>query len=413
MATLSPRSSEELQDLFTLACDAHQHGQLENAKAHYLILLEYLPKVSMLHYNLGLVFYEQTAYESSRDCFARAAKYNGNDPDILFNLALSQKKCSDINGALNTYLQALEHDPGNIDCLYNLAGCYRDIRENHKAIETYLQVLKYSPEHHSATNNLAYMYHLVGDITNAERFYRKVLKLDPEHEAAQHMLASLCGTQAETTPESYIKDVFNNYSEHYEKSLVIELEYSVPKKLRGHVEQLQKRKTMYRRGIDLGCGTGLSGEAFVDVVTTFDGIDLSEKMIALAAQKGLYSSLYTGSILKHLKDASDCYDFFLAADVFTYMGELQEVFSIIKKRSLSNVLFCFSTETTPLEGYQLQPTGRFAHSPDYIKDLASSTGWIVLNTVSTALRKEKESWIQGDLWFLTLHTTTELQYMPA
>ena len=44
-------------------------------------------------------------------------------------------------------------------------------------------------------------------------------------------------------------------------------------------------RTTYRI-LDLGCGTGLCGPLFKPMASTLIGIDLSEKMIAQAAQKG-------------------------------------------------------------------------------------------------------------------------------
>ena len=93
----------------------------------YLRLLEYFSDAAVLHYNLGLVYYEQEEFESSRKSFARAADLSPEDMDILFNLGLTQKKTGDLEGAIVSYLRILETDPKSIDTLYNLGGCYKDI----------------------------------------------------------------------------------------------------------------------------------------------------------------------------------------------------------------------------------------------------------------------------------------------
>lgn len=395
-------SPEELNQLFVKACEDQQNGLLDSARSGYLHLLGYFSEAPLLHYNLGLVYYEQGDYENSRNSFARAVDLSPQDMDIMFNLGLTQKKTGDLQGAIISYKRILETEPTSIDTLYNLAGCYKDVRQHEKSIETYLEVLKIAPDHPSANNNLAYVYHLTGESERAIFYYKKVLQYKPDHQAAKHMLAALTNTDTTGSPESYVREVFDNYSPHYEQSLVVELEYYVPTKIRGLLDQGTDWKKTYDHGLDLGCGTGLSGEAFKDIVSVLDGIDLSEKMIALAAAKKVYRKLYADNIISFLKSSNETYDFYLAADVFAYVGDLAETFSLLGDRARRDVLFCFSTETDGGRGYRLQQTGRFAHAPVYIEEVALATGWKVVGSHRASLRKEKESWVQGDLWFLRL-----------
>jgi predicted TPR repeat methyltransferase len=138
------------------------------------------------------------------------------------------------------------------------------------------------------------------------------------------------------------------------------------------------------------------------MVSVLDGLDLSEKMIALAAAKKIYRNLHTGNMMSFLKTTRKRYDFFLAADVFAYVGDLAETFALLRKCARQDALFCFSTETLAGQSYRLQQTGRFAHSPDYIEDVALTTGWKITASLKTSLRKEKGNWVAGDLWFLQL-----------
>ena len=393
---------EELNQLFVQSGEDHQNGLLDSATSGYLRLLSYFPEVAVLHYNLGLVYYEQEEYEKSRASFARAAEINPEDMDILFNLGLSKKKAGDIDGAISSYKCILDRDPKSIDTLYNLAGCYKDSERYSDAIRIYLELLQCVPDHLSANNNLAFVYQLAGETDQAAYYYKKVLEYKPDHQSAQHMLAALTGTGTASSPAEYVRDVFDNYSPYYEQSLVVELEYSVPETIRKLLRKENDWKKTYDHGLDLGCGTGLGGEALIEKVTVLDGIDLSEQMIALARAKKIYRKLYAGHIIDFLQASTERYDFFLATDVFAYVGDLGETFSLLKDRACPDVLFCFSTETDGGNGYRLRQTGRFAHSPTYINELALATGWKVMASHETSLRKEKGSWVQGDLWFLRL-----------
>jgi predicted TPR repeat methyltransferase len=379
-------SHEELNQLFIKAGEDHQNGLLDSARSVYQHLLDYFSEAPVLHYNLGLVYYEQQEYANS-----------------LFNLGLTQKKTGDLEGAIASYVRILETDPKSIDTLYNLAGCYKDSGQHAKAIETYLEVLQCAPDHLSANSNLAFVYHITGESERAVYYYKKMLEYKPDHQAAKHMLAALTGAGTASSPESYVRDVFDNYSPYYEQSLVIELEYCVPTTIRGLIDESSDWKKSYDHGLDLGCGTGLGGQAFNDMVAVLDGIDLSEKMIAVAEAKQLYRKLYADTIVNFLNTSDQSYDFYLAADVFAYVGDLAETFSLLRKHARRDVLFCFSTETIDGRGYRLQQTGRFAHSPAYIEEVAQTTGWKVVTSHRTSIRKEKGSWVQGDLWFLRLN----------
>lgn len=391
---------EELNRLFVKGCEDHQNGQLDDARESYLKLLDYFADAPVLHYNLGLVYFAQGEYAAAVDAFAMASQLNPDDSDILYNLALSEKQNGMVEDAIQSYRRLLDAEPQSIDALYNLAGCYKDIRQFGESIDVYEKVIELDPCHESANSNLAYVYHLAGNTEKAIHHYRQVLNINPEHQAAKHMLDALSGIRSTSSPDSYVRDMFDNYSQHYEHSLVTDLEYCVPITLRKHLDICPEGQSTYRHGLDLGCGTGLSGEAFADMVESLDGIDLSTKMIAIAERKQIYNHLYCGSISDFLSVTNQSYDFFLAADVFAYIGDLSQTFALLRQKALAGAIFCFSTENLRDEDYRLQKTGRFAHSSAYIQRLACETGWAVQQSWSTSLRKEQGNWVTGDLWIL-------------
>ena len=406
MSLSSPPHHEELNRLFTQACEDYRNGLLESAGEAYRKLLEYCPDVPILHYNLGLVRYQQGEFERARVSFARAAELAPHDVDILFNLALSQKKCGNSVTATATYLELLQSDPHNVDALYNLAGCYKDENLHGEAKEIYREVLRLAPDHPSANNNLAYLHHLDGEFEPALVCYRKVLAQNPQHLAAAHMVAALTGAGVTGPPDAYVREVFDHYSEHFEESLVTGLQYRAPDLLRSfHDRTLGKigcgrQAGRYAHGLDLGCGTGLGGAAFTELVAVFDGLDLSEKMLGVAKSKNIYRHLYHGSIVEIIASVDSTFDFILASDVFIYAGELETTFRLLRERARPDALFCFSTESTAGEGYRLQQNGRFAHSSGYIHQTVQSAGWQVAATEAAQLRKEQGAWVQGELWIL-------------
>jgi len=398
-------TDEELNRLFTEACNAQTEGRFIDAMEKYLLLLGYFPDAPMLRYNLGLAYYSLEDFTSALREFSRTLTSQPEDIDTLFNLALCQKKTGDSQAAIANYRKLLQAMPENTDGWYNLAGCYRDTYVDEQAISCYQRVLALDSEYLPALNNLAYLYHRSGDIQQAEVCYRQVLTLRPEDESAQYMLASLLGTPLDHAPDSYVHHFFDAYAEGFEKSLVDGLGYDNPRQLHECFRRcaaLKGLKNDYDHGLDLGCGTGLSGIAFKETVAFLDGVDLSANMLVQAAEKDCYTSLHQDSISHYLQTTTETYDFFLATDVFIYVGALDGIFTALRAVARPEAVFCFSTENLDSTGYQLQKTGRFAYSRDYIHNIAAATGWMVLTAESTRLRKERDLWIAGNLWILQM-----------
>ncbi len=398
-------STEELNRLFSEACNAQTEGLFTEAIEKYLLLLDYFPEAPMLRYNLGLAYYGLDDFTSALLEFTQALTSLPEDTDTLFNLALCQKRTGDSQAAIATYRKFLQAMPDNTDGWYNLAGCYRDTYVDEQAISCYQKVLALDPQYLPALNNLAYLHHRTGDTQQAEICYRQVLTFRPNDDSAHYMLASLLGTPLDHAPDSYVQHFFDAYAEGFEKSLVDGLGYDNPRQLHECFKRcavLKGMKNNYDHGLDLGCGTGLGGIAFRKTVAVLDGVDLSANMLLQAAEKGCYNGLCQDSIIHYLRTTTETYDFFLATDVFIYVGALEDIFTALRAVARAEAVFCFSTEHLDAPGYQLQRTGRFAYSRDYILNLAAAAGWTVLIEEITRLRKERAQWITGDLWVLQL-----------
>jgi predicted TPR repeat methyltransferase len=84
------------------------------------------------------------------------------------------------------------------------------------------------------------------------------------------------------------------------------------------------------------------------------------------------------------------------------------LFSAVGCHAGSAALFAFSTELYPGEGYVLQPSGRYAHSREYLQTVAAEYGFSVLTMRTENLRKQKEQWIPGDLVVLQYQGRSDL-----
>lgn len=401
------RTDEELNRLFTEACSAQTEERFAEAAEKYLLLLDHFPQAAMIRYNLGLVYFSLENFSGALNEFSLALLYKPEDSDTLFNVALCQKKTGDSEAAIATFRKLLEATPDSTDCWYNLAGCYRDTSADEESTACYRKVLTLDAGYLPALNNLAYLYHRSGDMQQAELCYRQLLSLRPDDECAHYLLASVLGVPLDQAPDTYVRKFFDGYSEGFEKSLIDRLGYDTPRQLHECLANYSGDKGIrkaYDHGLDLGCGTGLGGIAFKEMVAIFHGVDLSPNMLLRAADKNCYAALYQDSIRHYLENTIETYDFFLATDVFIYVGALEEIFTTIRAIARPQALFCFSTEALESTGYRLQKTGRFSYSRGYIIETATATGWAILATETARLRKEREQWLAGDLWILQAAT---------
>lgn len=398
---LLPPSAASINERFVHASRAHSEGRLQEALDAYLELITLAPASALLQYNLGLVYFELNLFTQALQSFTQADTLEPDDIDTLFNLALCHGKNGNLVAAVATYKQVLGHDPTHVDSLYNLGGCYQQTHEDARAGNYYRQVLALAPDYLSALNNLAYLHHRAGETDQAIPLYARVLELRPEDESVRYLLAALLGVPLEQAPDDYVRGFFDAYAEDFERSLIEDLGYDNPERLYNclcHTESTGQAP--YIHGLDLGCGTGLSGLAFKGRIAILDGVDLSAAMLSQAATKGCYRCLCQDSIDHFLHSTHESYDFFLATDVFIYVGALEDIFTMAHGLARPRALFCFSTEHLADEGFRLLPTGRFAYSPAYIHHLADSTGWKILAEEPTRLRRERGDWISGELWIL-------------
>ena len=104
---------------------------------------------------------------------------------------------------------------------------------------------------------------------------------------------------------------------------LIDLGYRVPELLFELVLRIfpmkrTRSRRMYEHCLDLGCGTGLAGKFFRCACTKLTGVDLSEKMIARAADKNIYDALIADDVIRFLEQEKEQYDLLIAADLQLY-----------------------------------------------------------------------------------------------
>jgi predicted TPR repeat methyltransferase len=351
-------------------------------------------------YNLGTAHLAQGRMSEAINAYHRAAQLNPQDADIHFNLGLACKKAGRLEEAVQSYLCAMEIAPDDAEVHYNLALVYKALGCKDDAIASLEIAVALRPEYGAAHGNLGVLYLDQDRVDAAIGCYSRLIELDHNAVSARHILAALTGVTTPVAPSTYIAELFDSFSSHFEERLLVDLEYRTPWELKSLLLADSGGVTHCKRLLDLGCGTGLVGQIFQDISAYRVGVDLSPKMVASAAAKKVYDELVVEEIVTFLEQNQDPFDLIVAADVLIYVGELDRIFATLAQALASNGRFLFSTEQLAGQGYQLRQSGRYAHAFSYLEALATRYGFRILSTQSANIRKEKGTWITGELFLL-------------
>ena len=240
--------------------------------------------------------------------------------------------------------------------------------------------------------NRALALEKAGDVEAAVAAYQEVLAIDPEdHGGAAVRIAALGRSEAPPkAPDAYVETLFDQHAESFEDILVEQLGYAVPVLVRQRLQELNLGR--FKRMLDLGCGTGLTGGTLRDMVDDITGIDISENMVEIAHEKELYETLYVAEVEDFLEDNDDePFDLITATDVLPYLGALEPLFFGAAENMLPGGIFIFSSETLPASdgrSYIVGPQQRFLHSEAYIRTRLAETGFDLIEITEINVRMQ-------------------------
>ncbi|WP_082666085.1 methyltransferase domain-containing protein [Aureimonas sp. AU4] len=232
--------------------------------------------------------------------------------------------------------------------------------------------------------------------TEARTIFQGILDADPaDPYGAELKLASLGALPVPAAPSPlFVAGLFDQYAPRFEEALVNRLGYRVPDLLLGAIDRLAGTDRRFARTLDLGCGTGLMGERLRERTDWLEGVDLSPGMLERARRKGLYDALREGDILEPF--AAEPFDLVTAADVLTYLGDLEPAFRRIAEtaRPGAPVAFSFEVEETA-EPFTLRASLRYAHRPDHVRSLLVACGFETVAIERAVIRRDAGADVAG------------------
>ena len=421
------------QDQQQSVINLYNQGQLQQALEQVTVLLQQFPNSSFLYNICGAVYKELGQLDASIEAYKKSIAVKPDYEDAWNNIGSAFKSQGKLEEAIEAYNKALAIKPdyavahnnmGNalkeqgkleeaieafnkaLAIKPNYAKAYNNVGNSLKeqgkleeAIEAYKKALAKKPDYTDAYNNIGIVLQEQGKLEEAIEAYRKVLAIKPDYGNAKHMLSSLTGKTTSVAPREYVENLFDGYANKFEHSLVGDLAYNIPKTM---TDLIVKRHGCNALGsiLDLGCGTGLTGLEIKEFCSNLEGIDLSNRMLELARDKGVYDKLSHVDIVEYLSQAELNFDYFISTDVFVYLGDLSEVFRFIKTRNKKPGKLVFSTEHAEKDGFHIEKSARYSHSKSYIDGLCKQFNYRISHFSQTNLRKEKGEFLTGGIYLL-------------
>jgi len=269
------------------------------------------------------------------------------------------------------------------------------------SIDLLSQALERAPGFAAAWFALGHAHEQAGDASAAVAAFRAALETDPadRHGAALHLARLGVPAPGEPMSPSYVRMLFDQYAPRYEAELIKQLGYCGPALLREAVEHgvaVSGRPPRFGRMLDLGCGTGLAGEAFRDCCDTLIGFDLAPAMIEQARRKGLYAELVVGDMVESIgREREAGADLVIAADALVYVRDLAVVCHAVARALAAKGILAFTVETHAGAGVILGDRLRFAHGAFHVRDALETAGLAVLRLEAAPVRTESGDPVPG------------------
>src|SRR4051812_23739734 len=177
------------------------------------------------------------------------------------------------------------------------------------AADLLAQATELAPGFASAWFALGELREQLGDRDGAVAAFRNAQASDrDDRNGAGLRLMRLAAAELGAMPPTYVRILFDQYARKFEDSLVGDLAYRGPALLFKAVLAVRAaaaEPAFFQHAIDLGCGTGLAARAFATRTDEIIGIDVSPRMIELAAATGLYAALEVAEIVEGLRKKPD------------------------------------------------------------------------------------------------------------
>ncbi|MGD9638243.1 MAG: methyltransferase domain-containing protein [Alphaproteobacteria bacterium] len=330
-------------------------------------MLSKWPDCGQTHILLAKLYQRNKDFEKAKSHYHEALFLGFNTAEVCFDLGLMLLDTEQPKEAAENLSRSIREGFANPVVYFYLGKAFINLADNKTAVANFNKYLEFTET----------------DDLGAANFIKS------------------CDEKTAALPPVYIKELFDQYADNFDESLVEKLNYTVPTKIADEISKIAAKQKIDI--LDLGCGTGLAGEAVKNFAQILWGIDISPNMVEIAKNKNIYDDLIVSNISEITIEQK--FDVVIAGDVLVYFGELETIFSLASSLLKSGGYFIASVESDNDEagddGFIFKESRRFGHNHNYIESLAKKNNFSIHNLQKITPRYEKGSPLNGYLF--TLH----------
>lgn len=327
---------------------------------------------------------------------------------FLANRGVALAAAGRLPEAVKTLTAAVSQRPNDAVTLRNLGQALAELGDTEAALLPLEYALALAPDTPEPWLALAHVRRQRGEADAAAEAAEAALDHAQDRPAlaaqATFLLAALGRRPMPgRAPAAYVRDLFDAYAARFEQQLTEGLDYRTPALLAALLTEAGVPAERRLRVLDLGCGTGLAGVALAPFAARLEGVDLSPRMLALAARReGLYAALHEADLLAWLPGRPAAFDAIVAADVLNYLGDLGPAVTAIGDALAPGGLAAFSLEAAEPGSapYLLGDAMRYRHDRAATLAIAAAAGLSPLLVREAVLRRERGTDVEGVLMLL-------------
>jgi len=345
-----------------------------------------------------MIYFQTGQYEEATQIIGQALQLDPFSIDAIRIRGMALMHLGRHDPALECFERALSLRPNHIELLVNRATALLEMKRFQEALAGFDRVVGLDPQNAIGWNNRGNALVAMGRLEEAVGCYDRALALQPELPVTEQnrFLALLKLRRLSRIPSHALRAMFDEAASRYD-AMMEELCYRSHLHLRTLAERVLPRRGAGWRILDLGCGTGLAGDAFKDMAASgrLDGIDIAPRMIDAARERAIYDDLILGDLETVLSAPGRSYDLIVSADTMVYLGDVAPAFFGVANRLESGGFYLFACEAKDGEGWEQTPENRFRHSERYLRREAAHAGLSFVDLMECSLRRERHQPIRG------------------
>jgi len=373
---------------------AHQQADSDQAVALIERSVELEPDRADWHSNLGIVRQDRVDLDGAVAAYRRAIALEPRHANAHNNLGVVLRAKGEPAEAEAAYREAIRIDPEHSDAYHNLGVLLNGQKRSHEAAICFSKVITLSPAHPEARRLLALAHCTLGDVDKAIEVFEEWLAEEPDDPIALHMLAACSGRDVPVrASDAFVEATFDSFAGSFDAKLA-KLLYRAPALVAETLARSGVEAANELDVLDAGCGTGLCGPLLAPYARRLVGVDLSERMLAQARARDVYSELVKGELTEYLRGSAGMFDAIVSADTLVYFGPLEAVVAAAARALRPGGLLVFTVEEQAEDGYSLSVNGRYRHARGYLEQVLADAG-LQPEVVSAELRLEAGDPVAG------------------